>query len=155
MDAMTKKLEDIKLNRREFIIALGGLTGAAIIGWIAVPKTVEVISQWSNLSLQPELLDCLEIRNGDGRTEIYDISEKTNPILVCKVNTVGGSILRQLDGRHSMNEIIQTVRQSIGITPSETDPFASKVALFITGLAEAGFIKRPFFVNLVENPIVS
>jgi hypothetical protein len=155
MAAMTKTTSEIKLTRREFIIALGGITGAAIIGWIASPKIVSELSQFSDPSKFPELLDCLEIRNGDGGTEVYDLSEKTNPTLVCKVNAIGGTVLQQLDGRHSMNEIVQTVSQKVGKTSSDPDQFASKVALFITGLAEAGFIKQPFFVNLVQDAIVT
>jgi hypothetical protein len=75
--------------------------------------------------------------------------------LVCKVNQTGGSILRQLDGRHSMMQIIQTTTESIGEKPSNPDLFASKIALFIVKLAEAGFIKQPFYINVIENTFVS
>jgi hypothetical protein len=155
MDAMTKKTMTTHLTRRDFLITLGGIAGAAVVGWIASPKSVELVSKITSPAAFPELLDCLQVRNGDDGTEVYDASDKSNPTLVCKVNETGGSILRQLDGRHSMMQIIQTTTESIGEKPSNPDLFASKIALFIVKLAEAGFIKQPFYINVIENTFVS
>jgi len=155
MDAMTNKTVTTHLTRREFLITLGGIAGAVVVGWIASPKSVALISKFTSPAAFPELLDCLEVKNGDDGTEVYDASDKSNPTLVCKVNETGGSIMRQLDGRHSMMQIIQTTTESIGEKPSNPDLFASKIALFIVKLAEAGFIKQPFYINIIENTFVS
>jgi hypothetical protein len=145
-----------KLSRRDFLIVLGGVVGASVVGWIAAPKVSSLFSPGSKeTSSSPELLDCLRIKDIAGGTEVYDVSDPSKPTLVCKVNQIGGVILHQLNGRNTLEDIVRATGANLNEKPTNVDLFTSRVALFITKLAGAGFMKKPFYVNLTVNEYAS
>jgi hypothetical protein len=144
-----------RFNRRQFLIALEGAIGLTIAGVIVAPRIVDSIAQARPASAHPALLDCLQLRLAAQGADLYDISATGQPALVCSVNQVGGAILERLDGRSSVDTIVTSVLRQLGQTSAQPDAFGGKVAIFIAELAQAGFLKEPFYVNVVEETFVS
>ena len=144
-----------KISRREFLIGLGGVVGASVVGWIAVPKVVKLFTRSDNTTSYPGLLDCLQIRDTNLGTELIDVSDPSTPTLVCQVNQIGGTILHELNGRNSLEDIAKATANSLSEEVSDIESFTGRVALFISKIAEAGFIKEPFFVKIIEKEYIS
>ena len=149
------KNEKNQFTRRDFLIVLGGAVGLTIAGWVAAPKLIKAISPLAKASQTPCLLDCLEIRDTADGSELFDLTDALNPTLVCQVNPTGGAILHAMNGRNSLEKIVESTARSLPETPENAEEFSSKVALFITKMAEAGFVSEPFFVNLTKSEFVS
>lgn len=144
-----------QFTRRDFLIVLGGAVGLSIAGWVAAPKLIKTINPLAKASQTPCLLDCLEIRDTSDGSELYDLTDALNPTLVCQVNPTGGVILHAMNGRNTLEEIAQSTARALPEAPGNAEGFSSKVALFITKMAEAGFVSEPFYVNLTKKEYVS
>ena len=152
---MMEKEEKKQLTRRDFLIVFGGAVGLSIAGWVAVPKLIKAVNPLVKATQTPGLLDCLDIRDTSEGSELIDMTDPLNPTLVCQVNQVGGTILHSMNGRNSLEEIIKSTARILPEVPGKEEEFASKVALFITKMAEAGFINEPFYINLTKQEFVS
>ncbi len=149
-----EKSDKKQLSRRDFLIVLGG-AGLSIAGWVAAPKLFKAVNNLAKGSQTPSLLDCLSIRDTLDGCELYDMTDTLNPTLVSQVNPVGGAILHAMNGRNSLEEIVQSTARALPEAPENAEEFASKVALFITKMAEAGLVSEPFYVNLTKAEYVS
>jgi hypothetical protein len=153
--AMADTKDKSRFTRREFLITLEGLIGATVVGWIVVPEARQLLATREQDSSFPELLDCLVIKDIDGRVGLFDASDPGNPMLVCEVNQIGGYILGELNGKNAFDDIVRRMTGKIGREPSNFGTFASGIATFIARLAEAGFLKNTFLINIVENTVAS
>ena len=139
-----------RFSRRQFLIALEGVLGLTIAGVIIAPKVADSVAAARGASPRPALLDCLELRPGPEGVDVYDLSAPGAPTLVCSVNSVGGQILPELNGAHTLDGIVEATLQKLGRQRADPQAFGGKVALFIAELAQAGFLKQPFYVEVIE-----
>ena len=144
-----------KFSRREFLYMLEGLAGLAIAGWMITPEKISTPPLDQTPKDYPELLDALQIKTTADGAEVMDVSDAANPALVCKVNTTGTLILNALDGKHSLADIISKTAAGSGREIAHPEIFASRVATFIADLGQAGLLKYPFYVSVIENKVVS
>ena len=154
---MAEEKQSGEMTRREFLIRVGGFAGLAIAGWYLLPKAFAKLTG-SNLSKDgayPVLKEDYTVREVSGGSEIYLNDGSSSQKLVCRVNDVGGSILREMNGSKSIKEIAENALTDAKTTISDSESFTGKVALFVAKLAEAGFVYAPFHVNITESEVTT
>lgn len=146
-----------KFSRRDFLISLGAGT-AAIAGYMIladppVTSEPESVAGWAaedgqadkkHASYLPRLVDDACIEQVDGMCRLSRTDSETK----CVANAPGELVLKNLDGKHGLEDI--TLKLAASINQPCTEETGAKVAMFIAQVAMAGFLTEPFHVNIFE-----
>lgn len=135
-----------KINRRDFLFSIGSAT-AGIAGWIIIPEAINpLIGKKTKKDFCPGLVNDIILRETAGGGNILKQDEQSAFHVVCDVNEWGLKILKNLNGKHTIQEIAADLHR--GYDPEKLGHTQASVASFLAILAQAGLLTEPFFVNL-------
>ena len=147
-------------SRRQFlwVLGTGSLAATAVIaGYVSGDERAAAVEAGTATRPddgrptpeRPALRDGVTFGRRDGLLTIGYVSAPggSGPVL-CAVNEVGAAITRRLDGKHSVPLLASAAAAAAGIEPSDT--VEARVACFVAELARLGFLREPFYVQIVE-----
>lgn len=137
----------MKMNRREFLYALGSGT-AAIAGWVLIPGYTNLPSQKDHTDIYfcPRLAKDIAVRRIQGGGELMQPDEQGMLRVVCYVNEFGLKVIEDLNDRNTIQTLAGKIHK--GFNPAQLEHTEASVASFLATLAQAGLLSEPFFVNL-------
>jgi hypothetical protein len=139
------------MRRRHFVIALGTGVGASIVGYFGYRQPPHFESDGATKhSPEHEHLPSLRADVVFGRLDdqvTVSRGEPDNPV-ICAANELGAAILERLDGRHTIEQISESLAMLVTASPNR--PLEAKVALFVAQLATHGFLAEPFYTTIYE-----
>jgi hypothetical protein len=144
----------MKTNRREFLYALGGGTGA-IAGWVLIPRCARppFSKDHTNIDFCPRLAKDIALRRIQGGGELMRRDEQGVQRVVCRVNEFSLKVIEDLNGRESIRALAGKLHK--GFNPAYLEHTEASVASFLAMLAQAGLLSDPFFVNLYAEEITA
>ena len=129
-------------TRRRFLIALGA--GAAGIAGYRLMAHVAPASGAADA--RPKLREGLSFdRDTDGYCTLTT-QPGSGPLFA--VNASGETVLRCLDGRHTIPELARRLAAGLGLP--HDGALEAALALFVAEVAQAGLLAAPFYAYLIE-----
>jgi hypothetical protein len=133
------------MNRRDFLFTLGAGTAFAVSGYFLWDSEKE-----NKTVTQPVSSDKPKL-NSNVHTEQHEngmlkLSHESNS---CFVNITGQQVISFMDGRNTIINIAQKIAGFYSLEYS--DELITSIATFVSQLANAGFLKSPFYATLYEN----
>ncbi|MCC6144006.1 MAG: PqqD family protein [Candidatus Hydrogenedentes bacterium] len=140
-----------RMSRHAFLIRLGGGAAGAIAGYLA---GVALDSELARPApgdhapglVRPALRDGLRFGFADGFHTLAPAASSGGS--VCAMNAVGKFVAERLDGRASIADLGRAVAGRFGLV--HDDGLEAGIALFISHLAQVGFLTASFYVTLYE-----
>lgn len=131
------------MKRRDFVYALAGASGAAIVGYFATHAVGPVeVPTGIRGGARPALRSGVVPRRQGAQT-FYDAPDGT----LCAVNDVGERVIGLLDGRHTVGAVAGQLARDLDV--QRTEGLEARVAEFVAQLGILGFLRQPFVAHIV------
>lgn len=136
-----------KMNRAEFLFAVGGAT-AGIAGWVVFPAfcSDEIEIEPDGTTSNPQLAPGVSFQRTDDGVELVRPAEGGARVVVGHLNEHGSKVVASMNGQRSTQDLAQMIHG--GFDPAILDETETAVAMFLVTLAQAGLLAEPFYVNV-------
>jgi len=136
------------LDRRAFLLLIGGASAAVISGWVLVPPGECRLEKPSSLPhpFTPRLAQSYAVKPGGAGAWIVSLGPRTRTH--CQVNDLGRYVLEEMDGHKTVEGLALTVMSRMSTPPADVEALTSSIALFLAELGQAGLLAAPFYANL-------
>jgi hypothetical protein len=141
-----------KSGRRSFVLAVGGVVGLSIAGWVTHDRLIGRRRRGNpsdaTSSPRPRLRkDVAIVRNGD-HMELEQRKQGAASQVVGRLNRPGSVIVEQLDGEHTIEELARHLLTVVGHPSQSPESAKGTVAAFVGELAAAGLLATPFYATV-------